>query len=192
MVDLYRFLDVLSECCATDDVLVTCAGSTFNAGPQGIKLKQGMRFIVQGGLAPMGYTLPAGIGISVALNKQRVICLSGEGSLQLNIQELQSVVHYQLPIKLFVINNEGYLTIRSTQERYFNRCIGESPTTGVSFPDTEKIAKAYGIPFVRLDSEQCLAATIDTVLNSDSAYICEVMIPTDQKVIRPQEELKEA
>lgn len=188
MIDIYHFLGSLSEKLTPDDVIVTSAGSSFNAGLEGIKIKQGVRYIVPGGLAPMGYALPASIGVSVALNR-RVICIAGDGSFQLNIQELQSVVHYKLPLKIFVLNNGGYLTIKLTQQRYFNRFIGESPTSGVSFPDTKKIAKAYGIKFMGANNNKELDEILDEVLDYKGSVICEVMIPRDQKILKPLEEL---
>ena len=184
MIDLYNFFASLSEKLASDDIIVTSAGSSFNAGTQGIKIKRGMRYIVPGGLAPMGWSLPASIGISLASNR-RVICLDGEGGFQFNIQELQSVVHYKLPIKIFVLNNGGYLTVRQTQQRYFNQCIGESPSTGVSFPNTEKIANAYGIKFLKVEKEMFLDLILNNVLNCNAPIICEVMMPPDQKVLVP-------
>jgi acetolactate synthase I/II/III large subunit len=187
MINIYYFLRSLSEKVRSDDVIVTCAGSSFNAAAEGIRIKQGIRYIVSGGLAPMGYALPASIGVSFALDR-RVICIIGDGSFQLNIQELQSVVHYKLPIKIFVLNNGGYLTIRSTQRRYFNRFIGESPKSGISFPDTRKIAKAYGIKFVRVDNHKKLDKKLDEILSHSGSIICEVMMPRDQNIIRPLEE----
>lgn len=94
----------------------------------------------------MGYDLPAAIGVAVARNA-RTICIAGDGSLQMNVQELQTIVGYQLPVKIFVLNNGGYLSIRQTQTGFFQgRKIGESPESGVTFPKMAKIAAAYGIP----------------------------------------------
>lgn len=188
MIDLYYFFDFLSKYFTRSDVVVTDAGSTFNAAAQGLKIKEGMRYILPGGLAPMGYGLPASIGIQLALKKSRVIYLTGEGSFQLNIQELQSVVHHQIPIKVFIFNNDGYLTIRTTQERYFKRFIGESSKSGISFPDTKRIARAYGIKFVRLCHVRQLKKTLNIVLDYRGPVICEVIMPRDQKVIKPLED----
>jgi acetolactate synthase-1/2/3 large subunit len=183
-INIYYFVDRLSKKIDKGDVIVTDAGSAFYAGSQAVKIKQGMRYITSGGFASMGYGLPASIGISVAQNNKRVMCITGDGSFQQNIQELQSVVHYKLPIKIFVLNNEGYLSIRFTQEKYFNkRFIGEGRCSGVSFPDCEKIAKAYGIKYVRINDNNKLDKTLVDVLACQGAVICEVMTPRDQLII---------
>lgn len=183
-INIYYFIDKLSQKLRAGDVVVTDAGSTFYAGSQGIKIKKGMRYITSGGFATMGYSLPASIGVSVALNNKRVICITGDGSFQQNIQELQTVIHYKLPLKIFVLNNEGYLSIRFTQARYFNkRFIGESSASGVSFPDSKKIAKAYGIKFVRVNNNSKLDKVLDRVLVHKGPVICEIMTPRDQLII---------
>lgn len=123
----------------------------------------------------MGYDLPAAIGAAVARGGKRMICLAGDGSLQMNIQELQTVAHYKLPIKIFVLNNNGYLSIRSSQKGFFGDVIGESPDSGVTFPSTEKIAKAYGIPFKRLDKKS-FAKPLQEVLQMEGPVLCEVVL----------------
>jgi acetolactate synthase-1/2/3 large subunit len=183
-INVYYFLDRLSHNLSPDDAVVTDCGSAFFAGSQAIKIKQGMRYITSGGLGTMGYNLPASIGVSVALGKRRVICITGDGSFQLNIQELQSIIHYRLPVKIFILNNEGYLSIRVSQARSFvDRFIGESPASGVSFPDASKIATAYGIKFVRISDNKKLDEALDIVLGYDGPAICEIMTPSDQMII---------
>lgn len=183
-INIYYFIDKLSQKLNRNDVIVTDAGSAFYAGSQCVKIKRGMRYITSGGFATMGYSLPASIGASVALDNKRIMCITGDGSFQQNIQELQSVVHYKLPLKIFILNNDGYLSIRFTQEKYFNRrFIGESPKSGVSFPDSRKIAKAYGIKFVRISNNDRLDSVLDKVLNYKGPVICEIMTPRDQLII---------
>lgn len=183
-VNIYYFLDRLSDKLNKNDVVVTDAGSAFYAGSQGIKIKQGMRYITSGGFATMGYSLPASIGISRAIGNKRVMCITGDGSFQQNIQELQTVVHYKLPLKIFILNNKGYLSIRFTQEKYFNnRLIGACCKSGVSFPDAEKIAKAYGIKFLRIASNKKLDIGLRRVLDYKGPFICEVMTPKGQLII---------
>ncbi len=183
-INIYYFINRLCRKLNTDDVVVTDAGSAFYAGSQSVKIKKGMRYITSGGFATMGYSLPASIGISTAIDKKRVMCITGDGSFQQNIQELQTIVHYGLPVKIFILNNDGYLSIRFTQEKYFDRrFIGECSCSGVSFPDSEKIAKAYGIEFVRVSDNALLDKTLDDVLNYKGAVICEIMTPRDQLII---------
>lgn len=183
-INIYYLVDQLSKKLNSGDVVVTDAGSTFYVGSQAVKIKKGVRYITSGGLATMGYSLPASIGLSVALDKKRVMCLTGDGSFQQNIQELQSVIHYNLPLKIFVLNNNGYLSIRFTQSRYFDkRFIGEGPESGFSLPSTEKIANAYGIKFVRADNNDQLDSVLDEVLGYDGPVLCEVMCPPEQLII---------
>jgi acetolactate synthase-1/2/3 large subunit len=127
----------------------------------------------------MGYDLPAAIGAAIAHVGKRVICLAGDGSMQLNIQELQTIVHHQLPIKIFVLNNGGYLSIRLSQKNFFGDFIGESPDSGTSFPDIVKIAAAYGLPACRMDSAG-FVDTIDEVLSQEGPVLCEVILDPEQ------------
>jgi acetolactate synthase-1/2/3 large subunit len=142
----YYFIDRLFDILGPDDAVV-CGNATACIVPyQAGKLKLGQRLISNSGSASMGYDLPAAIGVAVAKGS-RVICLAGDGSIQLNIQELQTIVHNDLPVKIFVLNNGGYLSIRQTQTGFFQgRLIGTGDTSGVSFPDMAKIGNAYGIP----------------------------------------------
>jgi acetolactate synthase-1/2/3 large subunit len=181
----YLLIDTLCMHSQENDVFVSDAGGTFYATSQAIKLtKKEQRYIPSGAMATMGYSLPASIGISVATNKKRVIALTGDGSFQQNIQELQTVVEYNLPIKLFVLNNDGYESIRTSQKNYFkNRFLGEGNQSGLSFPDIEKIAKAYGIKFIRISEYNGLDDKIDEVLNFNGPVLCEVMVSSDQKII---------
>jgi acetolactate synthase I/II/III large subunit len=142
----YDFIDRLFDSLGSEDAVV-CGNATACIVPyQVARLKKGQRLISNSGSASMGYDLPAAIGVAVAKNG-RTICLAGDGSLQMNVQELQTVVGYNLPIKLFVLNNRGYLSIRQTQTGFFEgRRIGEGPDSGVSLPDMPRIGAAYGIP----------------------------------------------
>jgi acetolactate synthase-1/2/3 large subunit len=142
----YDFIDRLFELLGPEDAVV-CGNATACIVPyQAARLKKGQRLISNSGSASMGYDLPAAIGVSVAKNG-RTICLAGDGSLQMNVQELQTLVGYQLPVKVFVLNNNGYLSIRQTQTGFFQgRKIGESSESGVTFPNMKRVAEAYGIP----------------------------------------------
>jgi acetolactate synthase-1/2/3 large subunit len=176
----YYFMEMLSSMLASDDVVV-CGNATACILPfQVMKIRKGQRLISNSGAASMGYDLPASIGAAVARNGRRVICLAGDGSLQLNIQELQTVVHHRLPIKLFVLNNGGYLSIRSTQKNFFGRVMGESPISGVSFPDFVKVGEAYGITSVRVER----ATEMDRVqaaLEADGPALIEIMLDPQQE-----------
>ena len=178
-INPYYFIEALFENLDKDDIVVTGNASACIISFQTAKIKLGQRLFSNSGSASMGYDLPAAIGAAIAGGGRRVICLAGDGSLQLNIQELQTVAHYQLPIKLFVLNNSGYLSIRTSQKGFFGDVVGESAASGVSFPDTMKLAQAYGIPAWRLDSED-FSERIDEILATSGPVICEVVIDPAQ------------
>lgn len=179
LLNPYHFVSQLFETFTDDDAIVCGNATACIVTYQAARLKKGQRLISNSGSASMGHDLPCAIGAAVARGK-RVICLAGDGSLQLNMQELQTLVHYRLPVKLFVLNNGGYLSIRGTQDSFFQKRIGEGPESGVSFPDTLRIAAAYGIPARRIDPQNC-AAGIREALESGGPFICEVMLDPQQR-----------
>lgn len=181
-VNSYHFIDELSNSLKDNDVIVTANGTAYTCTAQAIKLKKNQRLIYNTGCASMGYAVPAAIGVAFARPKKRVILLTGDGSIQMNIQELQTIVHHKLPIKIFVFNNNGYLAIRITQKTFFNRFYGIDKDTGVSFPDLKKIAKAYDIPFVKINSTKNMSQKIKDVINYNGPHICEIMMSSDQKL----------
>jgi acetolactate synthase-1/2/3 large subunit len=158
-INQYYFVELLYECAAPDDIFV-CGDATACITPFQVSgLKKGQRLFSNSGSASMGHDLPAAIGAAIAAPDRRVICLAGDGSLQMNVQELATVCQHKPNLKLFVLCNNGYLSIRQTQSNIFNLLIGESPESGVSFPDFLKLAHAYGIPSRRLDTgrpRECL------------------------------------
>lgn len=179
-VNPYVFVDVLSDHLAENDIVVTANGSACVIGFQGLKLKRGQRLIGNSGTASMGYDLPAAEGAAVA-HGDRVICLAGEGSAQMNIQELQTMVHNRLPVKIFVFENGGYVSIRQTQDNIFGgHYVGEAPRSGVSFPDMVRLATAYDIPARRITNHAQLAETIAWALELDGPVLVDVMMDPDQ------------
>jgi acetolactate synthase I/II/III large subunit len=181
-INMYHFVNQLSLHLRGNDVVVSDAGSAYYVVCQGLKLKNNQKFITSGSLADMGFTLPAAIGASIAKNGD-VIGITGDGSLQLNIQELQTLKYHQIPVKLFVWNNNGYLSIRTTQKKFFQaRYVGTDSDSGVSFPEISKIAEAYGLPYYYADSPEQLDKIIKQVLQKEGPVICEVMCSTSQEV----------
>jgi acetolactate synthase I/II/III large subunit len=178
-INPYHFMDTLFENLGKDDVVVTGNASACIVSFQAGKLKLGQRLFSNSGSASMGYDLPASIGAAVAGEGRQVICLAGDGSLQLNIQELQTVIQYQLPLKIFVLNNGGYLSIRTSQKGFFGGTVGEGPDSGVSFPDTIKLAKAYGFVTWKLDSADFLSG-LREVLTTPGPVVCEVVLDPAQ------------
>jgi acetolactate synthase I/II/III large subunit len=152
-INPYFFVEVLFDLLEEGDVVV-CGNATATIVPfQAGALKRGQRLISNSGNASMGYDLPAALGAAVARGDGRVICLAGEGSLQMNIQELQTLVHHRWPVKLFLLDNGGYLSMRLTQTSFFGVQIGAGPASGVSFPDSRKVAEAYGLPSCEISGE---------------------------------------
>jgi acetolactate synthase-1/2/3 large subunit len=128
----------------------------------------------------MGYALPASIGACLANNNQEVICIDGDGSSQLNLQELQTIKQYKLPIKIFILNNKGYHSIVQTQNNFFKGdFIGCNEESNVSFPDNSKLADVYGLNYFKINSYIDIDYQIDKVLNCKCAVLCEVILPTD-------------
>lgn len=182
-INSYHFTRLFSEKMSKDDVFVLDTGSCFHVYAQAFKVKFGQRHIITGGLSTMGY-MPAVIGVAAAHHGKEVYCITGDGSIQMNIQELQTIVHNKLPVKLVIFNNNGYLLIRHTQKNFMDgRLIGESSETGVSFPDMEKIAKAYGIHFIRISRIEELDEKLKELKTYPGAVICEVMTPSNQLLI---------
>ena len=179
-INPYHFVERLFAQLADDDVVV-CGDATATIVPFQVgHIRRGQRMFSNSGSASMGYDLPAAIGAAVARRGRRVVCLAGDGSLQLNIQELQTVRHHQLPVKLFVLDNGGYLSIRSTQQNFFGATIGSGPDDGVSFPDHAAVAAAYGIPAVRLVQPTALDQTIADTLEVDGPVVCHVLLDPAQ------------
>lgn len=183
-INPYHFVDILFSKLDTDDI-VACANATATIVPfQVAQLKQGQRLFSNSGSASMGYDLPAAIGAwygaqAMRGNQRRVICLAGDGSIMLNLQELQTIANARLPIKIVVLNNRGYLSIRLTQRNFFGRLSGEGPDSGVGFPDFVALAIAFGIPAQRLHSAD-FATSLDNWLAADGPGLCEVMLDSSQ------------
>jgi acetolactate synthase-1/2/3 large subunit len=175
----YHFIDTLFRRLADDDVVVCGNATACIVTFQAARLRGRQRLFSSSGSASMGYDLPAALGAAVARGGKRVICLAGEGSLQMNVQELQTLAHHRWPVKLFVLNNGGYLSIRNTQKNFFGREVGAGPASGVSFPDAVKLAGAYGIPAGKIDVA-AFEPLIDEVLASDGPYLAEVMLDPEQ------------
>ena len=184
-INMYVFIEELSKHLASDAAVVTDAGSAVYVPAQGIKTSvKSQRYITSGAQAEMGFTVPAAVGVSIAKGRREVIGITGDGSFQMNIQELQTIVHNRLPVKLFIWNNDGYLSIRATQNKFFaGRYIGTDDTSGVSFPKISKIADAYGIKYFRMESIATMNEQFDEIMALNEPVICEVMSIRDQEVV---------
>ena len=195
-VDPYVFMETLSNTLSKNSVVVTDCGGNLTWTIQGFSVHRGQRLFSTMGNSPMAYSLPASIGASFALGRREVICIIGDGGLQMNIQELQTIVYYKLPIKIFIMNNHSYGIIKQFQEMYFEgNYVGTTPKTGYSVPDFIKIGKAYGIKTVTISNHQELSLKLKNVLNYKGSVLCDVLIPDNSKLIpklefgRPIEDL---
>lgn len=182
-INSFYFIDYLSEHLSNDAIVVTDMGTSFTCTMQTFKIKKGQRLFTSSGHASMGFGLPGVIGACIGNNRRKTIGISGEGGLQMNIQELQTIVTYKLPIVLFVINNDGYLTIKGMQQNHFGRLVGSDPTSNVECPDMEKLAYAYNLDFVRLSNHQELHEKLEYILNFEKPIICEIMMYPYQPLI---------
>lgn len=183
LANAYCFLNEISRR-AADDQYIVLGNGTVEACLHAIYIKEHTRLICNSGAASMGYDLPAAIGCCFAIDKKDTICLTGDGSIQMNLQELQTIVFHKLPIKLFVVNNQGYHSMRQTEGNLFPEYtkIGIGPESGdLSFPSMKKIANAYGIPYMSASSNKELPEIIDKMLSTEGYAMCEIFVDINQK-----------
>ena len=181
--NVYAFIKSLSSRLPEGYTTVVGNGSACVVGSHGYEIKKGQRFIINSAIASMGYDLPAAIGVCVSLGKREIVCVTGDGSIQMNLQELQTILTNKLPIKIFVINNDGYHSIRQTQNNIFSHHskVGIGPESrDLSFPSLEKLAWAYGYPYAACRSNSELENVLDTVFSTEGAFICEIFVSPEQ------------
>jgi acetolactate synthase-1/2/3 large subunit len=180
-VNSYVFMDKLSDLLRPTDVLVTGNGLDCASFFQVFKVRRGQRALISG-WGSMGWDLPMAIGACVG-SRSRTICVTGDGSLQWNIQELLTLKRYRLPVKIFVFNNHGYQSIRATQNNFFEgRLVGADYRSGVDNPDFAKLAAAYGLAYSHIANHAELDGGIGDALSSEGPAICEVNIAPSQGI----------
>lgn len=177
----YVCLDTLFDAFDENERIICGNGSACVITFQAAKIKQGQRMFTNSGCAAMGYGLPAALGVAVADNTRRTVCIDGDGSIMMNLQELATIAHNKLNVKIMLLNNNGYHSIRQTQTNLFQPpFIGIDVESGVGFPDFSLIARAFGIGYYRADSETNCADTVKAALESDGACICELIVDPTQ------------
>lgn len=177
LLSLYRFTDVLSDMLQEDDIIATgSAGFSVELFLLALKLKRGQRCFHNRGTGSMGFGLPAAIGACLAGNRQRTICVEGDGGLQMNVQELATLGAKNLPVHCFIINNGGYASIRAAQQNYFKRQFGADANSGLVLPSLELLAAAYGIPFLRIENGEDLSTQLSMALRTKGPLLCEVVV----------------
>ena len=184
LINSYYFVDLLSGLLNPKDIIVTDMGIAFQGTHQAFRIKKGQKLFTNSGFAAMGWGLPAAVGACISHDSKRTICISGDGGFQMNMQELATIMHHQLPIKLFILNNNGYLTIKQTQQNGFDgRLMGCNRESGLSFPDILQLASAYRIKAIRLDKQDNLESELKQIINYTEPVICEIVMDEDQEQI---------
>lgn len=181
--NVYAFIRYLSSQLPENSLTAVSNGACCVVGNQAYVIQKGSRMANNSAIASMGYGLPAAIGTCIGGNRRTTICLEGDGSIMMNLQELQTILTNKLPIKIFLINNNGYHSIRITQTNLFsNHCkVGIGPESNdLSFPDFEKIANAFGYPYYCAHSNEEMKKTVDEVLQTDGPVFCEIFTDTEQ------------
>ena len=183
LTNVYAFIKALSSRLPEGYTTVVGNGSASVVGSHAYVIKEGQRFIINSAIASMGYDLPAAVGVCVAEGKREIVCISGDGSIQMNLQELQTILTNKLPIKIFVINNDGYHSIRQTQNNIFSHHskvgVG-SDSADLSFPSMEKLAWAYGYPYCSCSSNAEIEPMLDKVFETEGSFIAEVFVNKEQ------------
>ncbi len=179
-VNPYCFMEVLFKQLEKGQVIVTGNGSACVVGFQAADLKEGQRLWTNSGCATMGYDLPASIGAHKASGKT-IVCIAGDGSIMMNLQELQTIVGENLPIKIFLLNNSGYVSIFQTHRNFFNGVeVGGGPKSGVSFPSFQRLSEGFGIPYLSCNNHRALEDNVHEALNKIGPVICEIFIDENQ------------
>lgn len=184
-VNSYDFIACLSKILPSNAVVVTDMGTSFTCTMQALRNNGTNRLITSPGCSPMGFGLPGAVGAYFADKSKNIICIAGDGGFQMNIQELQTVVANKIPVKIFILNSNGYLAISNMQDNLFDgNHFGSTPASGVSAPNFVEIARAYGIRAHRVESVKDLEPiSISQILKLPEPYLCEIVMPSDQLMI---------
>ncbi len=185
-VNPYVFMKKLFEALNEDDVVVTGNGSACVIGFQAAVIKEKTRLFTNSGCASMGYGLPAALGAAIARKGERVICIDGDGSVMMNLQELQTIRENHCNLKLIIVNNNGYHSIRQTQNNLFHDgLVGVCQGNGVSFPEFSKVADTFGFRYFKIDSLDSCDAVLQQVLAAEGPVLCEAVV-SDKQIFSPK------
>ena len=182
--NVYAFIRYLSQRLADGSLTVVSNGSACVVGSQNYVVKKDARFLINSGAASMGYGLAAAVGACIAAGRRETVCIEGDGSIMMNLQELQTIQTLRLPIKLFLIHNGGYHSIRQTQGSFFagHSRVGIGPESGdLSFPEFQKVAQAFGYPYLEAHSNAQMVQAVDAALEKEGAVFCEIFVSIEQK-----------
>lgn len=180
-INSYTFMEKLNNHLKENQIITTDMGTALLSGHQVLRIKKGQRLMTSTGLGEMGYGLPAAIGASIATNRGEVMCLNCDGGMMMNLQELQTIIHNKLPIKIIIFNNDGYLMIKHTQNALFNgRRSGVDKNTGVTCPNFSELAKAFNFPSFKIKTWDDFDSVIPEIQNHNGPLICEVFMHPQQ------------
>ena len=183
-VSVYYFAEILSEELQENDLIASASsGAGIEIFQHALKMKRGQRLFHTAALGAMGFGLPGAIGACLGSGRRETVAVDGDGGIQFNIQEFETVRRLNLPIKFFILNNAGYSSIRSSQQKWFGRLSGADAESGVTLPDITKVADAYGIPVARIENQQNLREAIRSILKTPGPVVCDVVcIPDEQRI----------
>lgn len=186
-IDIYQVLETVSRGLSDDMLVITDAGSPSYACPTNLKASTPAQFIFNPSQADMGWAIPASVGVALNAPGKNVLVIVGDGSFYSNVQELAVIRHHNLPVSVFVLNNDGYLSIRNTQRKYHNnRVWGVDSTSGLDFPALSGIAKAFGFDYEHVASQQDLEKRCDLLMRPGSPTLVEIACKRDQEILPAQ------
>jgi acetolactate synthase-1/2/3 large subunit len=170
-------MEALFDRLPENQVTVSANGSACVTSFQAANIKTGQRLWTNSGCASMGYELPAAIGACKSIRNAKTVCLAGDGSIMMNLQELQTIVTNNLPIKIFLLNNSGYVSIFQTQRNFFKGDeVGAGPKSGVGFPKFERLCAAFDLPYIACDAHEKMNRCIDETMQINGPAFCEIFV----------------
>ncbi len=182
-INSFNFIKLLSKSLKGNENIVTDMGTSFTCTMQSFQVKENQRLFTSSGIAAMGFGLPGLIGTYFADKKKIPICITGDGGVMFNLQELQTIINYKIPAKIFILNNNGYLTMKLMQEKNFKKFVGADLKSGIQFPDFIKLSKSLGFSTQKFNNEKKLSKNLNKILKSKKPTICEILMPPMQELI---------
>ena len=183
-INLYFVIEALNKTSDQNDIYITDAGTAYYVASQNLNLTKGQKLIFPGAQADMGFSLPASVGVGLAAQGKNVIVITGDGSFNTNIQELATIKANNSKTKFIILNNDGYLSIRNTQAKFYNGHIyGESASTGLWFPSLEDIAHTYHLKYYKINNNEDLIEALEKNIHNDESAIYDVKCKYFQEVI---------
>tara|TARA_Y100000591_G_C21845837_1_gene708681 strand:- start:1268 stop:3046 length:1779 start_codon:yes stop_codon:yes gene_type:complete len=182
-INSFNFIKLLSKSLKGNENIVTDMGTSFTCTMQSFQAKKKQRLFTSSGIAAMGFGLPGLIGTYFADKKKIPICITGDGGVMFNLQELQTIINYKIPAKIFILNNNGYLTMKLMQEKNFRKFVGSDLNSGIKFPNFIKLSKSLGFLTHKFNNEKKLSRNLNKILKSKKPTICEILMPPMQELI---------